>query len=65
VLPSEKYREIVADAIARLGVQETARRLDLTTQTTLRLATTGATVRRGSLALAEANAHRLAEARAR
>lgn len=52
-------QEAVAAAIARLGVAETSRRLGLEAETTLRLATPGATVRRGSVALAQANVHRL------
>jgi hypothetical protein len=51
----------VAEAIARLGVAETSRRLGTDDETTLRLATPGARVRKGSIALAQANARRLAE----
>jgi hypothetical protein len=51
----------IAEAIARLGVAETSRRLGTDDETTLRLATPGARVRNGSLALAQTNAHRLAD----
>jgi len=56
-----QLQERVADGILRLGVAETSRRLGTERQTTLRLGL-GARVRRGSLALAKANLHRLGEA---
>ncbi len=58
-------QQLIAQAIQRLGVAETSRRLGTEPETTLRLGTPGATVRKGSIALAQANAHRLADAEAR
>jgi hypothetical protein len=54
----EQLQRAVADSIRRVGVAETSRRLGTERQTTLRLGL-GARVRRGSLALAKANLHRL------
>jgi transposase-like protein len=50
----------IAQAIAQLGVAEVSRRLGLDDESTLRLAVPGAKVRNGTIALASANAHRLA-----
>ena len=54
-----KLQVLIANAIARVGVRETSRLLETDDETTLRLALPGAIVRRGSIALAEQNAHRL------
>jgi hypothetical protein len=59
-----ELQTMVAASIARVGVRETAKRLGCEDETALRLAVPGARVRRGSVALAEMNAHKLLQAEA-
>ena len=55
-----ELRDLVRAAIRRLGVPETARRLQLAPVTTLRLAGPSA-VQRGTVALAQRNVGRLSD----
>lgn len=61
----EQLRVLVAASIASRGVRETSRRIGLATETTLRLATPGAKVHPGSVAMAEKNAASLQQDGAR
>jgi hypothetical protein len=52
-------RVMIARAVETLGVPETSRRLGLRPETVCRMLTPGAAFRRGSVALAQQNAHKL------
>ncbi|HEY4013758.1 MAG TPA: hypothetical protein VGM06_10490 [Polyangiaceae bacterium] len=56
--PIADLQSPVASSVKELGVTETARRLDLDPTTVLRLAA-GISPRRGSIAVARANLHKL------
>lgn len=60
-MSNETIRARVAAAIGILGLNETSKRLGTANETTLRVATPGVRVQRGTEALVSANLHRLSE----